>query len=115
MLSEERKAELLVYCRLDTLTPQEDALLETFYQAAVGYMTEAGIAEPDPGTPRRAQYDLCVNAMVLDNWDRRGTSFEARSGHTMAENRSFQQTLTQLELTEPPVSKLDTGNAEGGG
>ena len=26
---------------------------------------------PPEGTPRRAQYDLCVNALVLDGWDRR--------------------------------------------
>lgn len=106
---------MLTYCRLDELSPQEEILLEGFYQAAVGYMTEAGIAEPDPGTPRRAQYDLCVNAMVLDDWDRRGTFSEARSGHTMTENRSFRLTINQLKLSEPVASDLDSTETEGGG
>ena len=66
-----RRASLLAYCRIeeDELTAEDEVLLETMYWAAVGYMAGAGVAAPAAGTPRRAQYDLCVNALVLDDWD----------------------------------------------
>lgn len=110
MMTQERRAQLLAYCRLDELTPEEEPLLEGMYQAAVSYMEQAGVSEPENGTPRRFQYDCCVNALVLDDWDRRGSSAEARSGHTMTENLSFRLSLNQLKLTEPgpDVSNLDT-------
>ncbi len=73
-LPEERKAGLLGYCRIDELTPGEEDLLDALYDAAAGYMTQAGVREPEAGTPRRAQYDLCVNYLVLDSWDRRDVS-----------------------------------------
>lgn len=30
-----------------------------------------GVAVPDSGTARAAQYDLCVNYLVLDSWEHR--------------------------------------------
>lgn len=102
-MTEERKGALLAYCRIeaDELTPEEEVLLETMYWAAVGYMSGAGVSAPPAGTPRRAQYDLCVNALTLEDWDRRGTTSDERGSYTVAENRSFRNTLNQLKLTEP--------------
>jgi hypothetical protein len=73
-LPEARKPSLLAFCRLDELSAEEELLLEVLYCAAVGYMTQAGVREPPEDTPRRAQYDLCVNYLVLDGWDPGGTS-----------------------------------------
>lgn len=52
-LTEKRKAELMAYGRIDALEAGEEALLETLYQAAVGYMAQAGVGQPPEGTPRR--------------------------------------------------------------
>lgn len=104
-LSEPRRAFLLAYCRIDELEAWEDGLLEAMYDAAVSYMTQAGVSEPEEGTPRRAQYDLCVNYLVLDSWDRRDVSIV---GTSYIENGAFRRLLNQLKLTEPDVSNSDT-------
>ena len=96
--AEARKAALLAFCRLDELSAEEEALLGTLYDAAVGYMTQAGVGVPPGGTPRRAQYDLCVNYLVLDSWDRRDVSF---AGTSSTENGAFRRLLNQLKLTGP--------------
>lgn len=57
-----------------------------------------------PDTPRRAQYDLCVNALVLDAYDKRGTTV---SGSALTDNREYRGTFLQLQATEP-VSESDT-------
>ncbi len=44
------------------------------------------ISEPEADTPRRAQYDLCVNALVLDAYDKRGTTV---SGSALTDNREY--------------------------
>ena len=100
-LTEERKAELLAYCKLTELAndPEVEALIPAFYEAAVGYMEGAGITEPAADTARRAQYDLCVNAMVLDAYDRRGAQTEGSAG----DNPMLRRMITQLKLTEVPV------------
>ncbi len=97
-LTEARRAGLMAYCRIDELEPYEDILLELLYEAAVGYMTQAGIREPEAGTARRAQYELCVNCLVLDGWDRRDVTFVGASG---SENPAFRRVLNQMKLTEP--------------
>ncbi len=107
-LSEPRKITLLAFCRLDDLSAEEEELLRTMYDAAVGYMDQAGVREPPEDTPRRAQYDLCVNYLVLDSWDRRDASFV---GEALSENPAFRHRLNQLKLTEPDVSNLDTSGA----
>ena len=104
-LTAKRKAALLAYCRIDALEPGEETLLETLYSAAVAYMDQAGVSEPKEGTPRRAQYDQCVNALVLDAWDHRGTQ---TTGQALVENPAFRRRLNQLKLTEPVVSESDT-------
>ena len=50
-----RRAALLAYCRIDELSPEEEPVFEAAVQAAVSYMEEAGIAEPDPGPPGRGK------------------------------------------------------------
>ncbi len=97
-LTEERRRTLMAYCRLDSLEEGEAALLESMYGAAVAYMTQAGVSEPPEGTPRRGQYDLLVNALVLDAWDRRDLTVPGTGG---ADNPMFRRMLTQMKLTEP--------------
>ena len=95
-MSEERRDRLLAYCRIEEPTPEELATLEGLYDAAVGYLEGAGISQPPAGTPRAAQYDLCVNYMVLDGFDQR----EAQTA-TAGDNLAFRRMLTQLKLSEP--------------
>lgn len=97
-LSEIRRTTLMAYCRIDELGPGEDLLLEDMYHDAVNYMAGAGVAEPPEGTERKAQYDMCVNGLVLDAWDNRGTQF---AGYTVVENPAWQRKKNQLKLTEP--------------
>ena len=104
-LTSERRDALLAYCKLTEFAedPEVEALIGTYYGAAAAYMAQAGISEPPVGTPRRAQYDLCVNAMVLDSWDRREISVSG----TVSENPAFRRVMNQLKMTEN-VSNLDT-------
>lgn len=104
-LTEERKAALLAYCKLTEMAddPEVEALIPAFYEAAVGYMNGAGVTEPQEGTARRAQYELCVNAMVLDSWEHRDLKEPASQ---VSENVVFRRMLNQLKHTE--VSNLDT-------
>lgn len=97
-LTEARRASLLSYCKLTELAddPEVEALIPVLYDAAVGYMAGAGVAPPPPDTPRAAQYDLCVNAMVLDGWERREVSI---TGTSVMQNPVFRQTINQLKLT----------------
>ena len=98
------KSRLMAYCRIDNLEDGGELLLQGLYDAAVSYMEQAGISEPTEGTPRRAQYDLCVNYLVLDGYDRREVTI---TGTIVSENPAFRRMLTQLKLTEP-VSESDT-------
>lgn len=106
-LTGERRASLLAYCRIEPeeLTEEDSVLLEIMFESAVGYLAGAGVSAPAPGTKRAAQYDLCVNALVLEAWDRRSISL---AGTVVSENPVFRQTLNQLKLTEPVVSNPDT-------
>lgn len=102
---EARKDTLLAYCRIDDPAPEDLALLESLYVAAAAYMEQAGVSEPKDGTLRRAQYDLAVNYLVLDAYDRRET---AVAGTAVADNPAFRRIINQLKLTEPVVSESDT-------
>ena len=93
-----RKSTLMAYCRIDTLSPDDDLLLESFYTAALSYMEEAGAILPETGTPLRAQYDLCVNAMVLQDWDTRGAGIV---GADVKDNPAFRRRLNQLKHRAP--------------
>lgn len=98
------KSRLMAYCRIDSLEEGEELLLQGLYEAAVGYLEQAGITEPAKDTPRRAQYDLCVNALVLDSYDRRGAQMDG----SVSDNPQLHRMIVQLKLTEPAVSDSDT-------
>ena len=53
-LTEERRAALLAYCRIEEPTAEELLTLGTLYDAAVGYLEGAGVSQPPEGTARRA-------------------------------------------------------------
>ena len=96
-LSPQRRNALLAYCRIDELEPADEELLVGMYYSALGYMEAAGVSEPAEGTARRAQFDLCVNYLVLDAWDRRG----AAGDKVFVENPAFRRLLNQMKRTEP--------------
>ena len=95
-LSEERLASLLAYCRIEGPTEEELLTLEGLYDAAVGYLERAGVAEPEAGTARRAQYDLCVNFMVLRDFDLR----DAEVSGTITDNPAFRRLIVQLKASK---------------
>ena len=97
-LTAKRKAALLAYCRIDELSGDDAALLESMYFDAVDYLAGAGVSAPTEGSGRAAKYDQCVNAQVLDAWDHRGTQ---TAGQAPVENPAFRRRLNQLKLTEP--------------
>lgn len=97
VLTDERRAGLLAYCRMEEPTSEDLLTLETLYDAAVGYLEGAGISQPAPGTHRAAQYDLAVNFMVLRDFDLR----DAEVTGTIQDNPAFRRLITQLKLTEP--------------
>ncbi len=102
----ERLALLAAYCHIDLSVPEDKRLAERMYLSAVGYMEDAGVAMPPPGTTRRAKYDQVVDAMVLDAWDNRGT-------HSLVNppsvNPAFRNLMNQLKNTEP-VPDSGTGS-----
>lgn len=102
--NDELKARLMAYCRIDALEEGEELLLQGLYNAAVSYMDQAGVSEPKEDTPRLAQYDLCINALVLDGYDRRGAQVEG----SVSDNPQLRRMIVQLKLTEPAVSDSDT-------
>lgn len=106
-IPEEYKAQVLAYCRIEDPTEEELLTLEGLYDAAVGYLAQAGVAQPEEGTPRRAQYDLAVNFMILRDFDLR----DAQVSGTVNDNPAFRRLVTQLKLTEPAAG---TGPSEEG-
>ena len=96
-LSGERLAGLLAYCRIEDPEDGERETLALLYASAVGYLAAAGVVEPEADTPRRAQYDLCINYLVLDGYDRRDLTL---TGAQAAENPAFRRLLNQLKLTK---------------
>ena len=102
--NDELKARLMAYCRIDALEEGEELLLQGLYNAAVSYMEQAGVSEPKEDTPRRAQYDLCITALVLAGYDRRGMQTEG----SVSDNPQLRRMIVQLKLTEPAVSDSDT-------
>ena len=101
----DRAAELIAYCRIDPPNESEMKLLEGMYQDAVSYMTQAGVSEPVSGSARLAQYNTCINALVLDAWDNRSIQTGDKA---LTDNPAFRRRLNQLKLTEPVVSESDT-------
>ncbi len=103
-LTDGRMEALLAYCKLTELAddPEVSALIPALYDAAVGYMEGAGVAPPEPGTPRAAQYDLCVNYLVANAWDHRDATAAAAA---VADNPVFRRLMVQLKLNPPPAEE----------
>lgn len=99
-LTPERREQLLAYCKLTEMAddPEVVALIPGMYAAAVAYMEDAGVRVPESDTPRRALYDLCVNYLTLDAWDRRETTVVTT---VASDNPKFREKLNQLKWTEP--------------
>lgn len=103
-MTDARRTQLLAYCRIEEPTDEELLTLEGLYEAAVGYLSTAGVSQPPEGTQRRAQYDLCVNFIVLRDFDLR----DATVTGTVSDNPAFRRLINQLKFSEPDVSNLDT-------
>lgn len=100
-----RQEAILAYCRIDDPTQEDLRLLEDMYTDAVSYMSNAGVAEPQADSARLAQYNACVNALVLDTWDNRGIQTGDKA---LTDNPAFRRRIVQLKLTEPVRSESDT-------
>lgn len=97
MLTAERLAEVLAYCKLTELAddPEVAELIPRFAADAEAYLAGAGIAPPEPEASSRSMYDQVVNYMVLDAWDHR----DAWTPGSYTENPAFRRQLNQLKLT----------------
>ncbi len=107
-LSEARRASLLAYCRIEEPTAEELLTLEGLYDAAVGYLEQAGVSEPEEGTPRPGPVRPVRQLHGVAGLRLAGGSI---TGTIVNDNPAFRRLLTQLKLTEPDVSKLDTSGA----
>jgi len=97
-MTDARMARLMAYCRLDELTEGDEDLLRAMLSTAEGYLMAAGVDKPAAGDPRAWMYESVCNALVLDDWDNRGSQ---TAGYTISENPAFRRKLNQLKLTEP--------------
>lgn len=111
-IPEERLKSLLAYCRIEEPTEEELLTLNQAYDSAVAYLDGAGVTEPQAGTPRRGQYDMCVNYLVLDAFDSRETCV---TGTIQSENPAFRRLINQLKLTEPVPDSDTTAGGESNG
>ena len=105
---QQMKAGLMAYCVIgEPISVDDDAELYECFLSAVSYMQEAGVSLPDADKDplRRAKYNRCLKALVLDEWDNRGTQVSSSS---VTDNPSWQRKKNQLKWTEP-VSDSDTG------
>lgn len=100
-LTQERLESLLRYCRISEPDDGELQDIKELYASAVGYMKRAGVTEPgEEDEGRRAQYNLCVNYLVLDAYDQK----QLTVGGTTKDNPAFRMYLNQLKYTEPDPS-----------
>lgn len=102
----EHLADIANYCKVDA----DDAELPGFVAAAEGYMLSGVCSEPQEGTPRFAMYLLCVKALTLEQYDRRGISIDQAA----SENRVVRLMLNQLKLAKPVPDSGTGEGAEGG-
>lgn len=104
-LTSGRLAEIANYCKVDA----DDAELSGYVAAAEGYMLSGVCSEPEEGTPRAAMYLLCIKALTLEQYDRRGLAVDQAA----SENRIVRIMINQLKMTES-VPNLGTGSGEVG-
>lgn len=77
------------YCRIDG--DEDDALVQSFIEAAKGYLDGAGVPDPEVADPL---YLLAVRAMVLHFYDQRGMT----QSTVPSEIPGIRNTITQLKL-----------------
>lgn len=99
-IAPERLESLLAYCKLSELRddPEVMALIPELYLYAVQYLAGAGVEQPEEGAPWRAQYDLCINYLVLAAYEQRETTVVAT---VVADNPVFRRMLVQLKQSQP--------------
>ena len=88
------KASLMAYCHLDDLGPEDEALLETLYAAAVEYMNGADVPELAADDPWLPIYHLVVFALVNDAWDNRRSTVTGQ----LFQNPVWTRMKNQLKL-----------------
>ena len=98
----EHLADIAAYCKVDA----DDAELPGYIDAAEGYLLSGVCSEPKEGTPMAAMYLLCIKALTLEQYDRRGLAVDQAA----SENRIVRIMINQLKLTEPVP---DSGTGEG--
>lgn len=108
-LTREELEAAKAYMRVDGY--DDDTVVTQCVIAARAYLTGAGVSLPAPDTHRRSLYDLVCHVLALEAYDRRVMTI---TGTIVADNPVMCKMLTQLKLTEPSVSKLDTGAGNGG-
>ena len=99
-------AGIAAYCKVDA----NDAELPGFVDTAAAYLADAGVLEPQDGSPRYAKYLQCVKYLALDLYDRRDTAVEG----ALSDNPAFRRLINQLKLTEPVPDSGTGEGAEGG-
>lgn len=103
-LSPEELTAAKAYMRIDS--DVDDAVVTQCVIAARAYLTGAGVSLPAPDTERRVLYDLVCHVLALEAYDRRVMTI---TGTVVSNNPVMRNMLTQLKLTEPPASNLNTG------
>ena len=103
----DRQVALLRYCHLEEFADDEGviATLTGFYDAAVEYMTDAGVTRV---TANQNRYDLLVNSLVLQWYDpMRRAGDESEDDDRIKEPPGFRRLMNQLKMSAM-VSDLDT-------
>ena len=94
----DKLARLKAYMRVTD--SEDDGLISILYRAAASYLLNAGIREPEPETPRAAQYELAIWALALDAYDRRERTI---TGTIVSNNPAVRMLINQLKLGEPGI------------
>jgi len=107
--------EVKTYCRIDG--DLEDGLLQSLLQAAKDYLAGAGIDEPEDDVPL---YGLCVKALVLDYYDRRGLTQRPDPYEVPGVRNAINQLKLRAEAARAAVPSSVTADAvppspQGGG
>lgn len=96
------------FMRLDE-SEESDEVVCAFVEGARAYLAGAGVSLPEEDTPRRRLYDLVCHSLALSAYDKRDPVI---TGTIVTQNPMLRSFLTQLKLTEPSVSNLDTDGQE---
>ena len=96
--------QVLAYCREPEPDDWAMLALNQAWDSAAAYLEGAGVARPQPDSPRATLWLSVMLAMVLDEYDQRGAQFESGK---LQDNAGFRRKLNQLKLSDT-VSSSDT-------